>query len=65
MKSIYVLIDAETGEFWANTKNYNRKRAIQAYTSEAKALAALAMFHPKVEEGTVVAKRFVPGVETR
>lgn len=58
MKYIWVLIDKETGGFWANTKNYNRKRAIQAYTSEAKALAALTNFWPKPDTGTVVVKKF-------
>lgn len=58
MKYIWVLVDKETGEFFANTKNYNRKRAIQAYTSEAKALAALANFWPKVEPDTVIVKKF-------
>ncbi len=58
MKYIWVLIDKETGNFWANTKNYNRKRAIQAYTSEAKALAALTNFWPKVEPNTVTVKKF-------
>lgn len=57
-KYIWVLIDKETGNFWANTKNYNRKRAIQAYTSEAKANAALVNFWPKVEPNTVVVKKF-------
>jgi hypothetical protein len=58
MKYIYVLIDKETNGFWANTKNYNRKRAIQAYTSEGRALAALSNFWPKVEPDTVVVKKF-------
>lgn len=57
MKYIWVLIDKD-GNFWANTKNYNRKRAIQAYTSEAKALAALANSWPKVDQDTVVVKKF-------
>lgn len=58
MKYIWVLIDKETGEFWANKQNYNRKRAIQAYTSEAKALAAVVNSHPKVDPSTVVVKKF-------
>lgn len=57
MKYIWVLMDKE-GNFWANTKNYNRKRAVQAYTSEAKALAALTNMWPKVEPDTVVVKKF-------
>ncbi len=58
MKYIWVLIDKETGEFWANTKNYNRKRAIQAYTSEARAWSAVANSHPKVDPNTVDVKKF-------
>lgn len=57
MKYIWVLVDKD-GNFWANTKNYNRKRAIQAYTSEAKAWAAVANFWPKVDPTTVEVKKF-------
>lgn len=61
MKYIWVLVDKETGNFWKNTKKdyYSQpKRAVQAYTSEARALAALANFHPKVEPNTVVVNKF-------
>jgi len=61
MKYIWVLIDKETGKFWKNkNKGYysQPKRAVQAYTSEARANAAIANSHPKVDPDTVVVKKF-------
>ena len=58
MKYIWVLIDKETGNFWANDSRNSRQRAIRAYTSEAKAWASVINSHPKLDPKTVVVKKF-------
>lgn len=56
MKYIWVLVDKETQTFWNNGKG--SRRAVQAYSSEAKAWAALANFWPKPDPTTVEVKKF-------
>lgn len=65
--SIYVAIDAKTGEFFTpkTYSRFGRKRKVQAYISEAVAIAALNQFHPKPDQSEYIIKRYVPAVATR